>query len=65
MSEEEENHAQAFILFTNQVDYQIPEEYWTNDRLLMRILAAEKFDNVKTLKHMIEHSKWQRETFPI
>jgi len=31
----------------------------------MRLLAAEKFDHAKALHHIIEHSKWLRETFPV
>ena len=49
----------------NRLNYNIPEEYWTQDRLMMRILAGEKFDHSKTLHHMIEHSLWLRETFPV
>lgn len=31
----------------------------------MRILAGEKYNHAKTLQHIIEHSTWLRETFPI
>ena len=51
---------QAFIQFAQELDYEIPEEYWTNDRLLMRILAGEKYNHAKTLQHIIEHSMWLR-----
>ena len=49
----------------NELGYTIPEEYWTNDRLLLRILAGEKYSHAKTLHHIIEHSTWLRETYPI
>lgn len=45
--------------------YPVPEEYRTDDRLMFRLLAAEKYDHAKTLHHMIEHSRWRRETFPV
>ena len=32
---------------------------------MMRILAAEKYNHAKALHHMIEHSKWLRETYPV
>ena len=43
----------------------MPEEYRTNDRLMYRMLACEKFDHAKALKHMIEHSRWIRQMFPL
>ena len=32
---------------------------------MMRLLAGEKYNHAKALQHMIEHSKWLRETFPL
>lgn len=32
---------------------------------MMRLLAAEKYNNTKALQRMIDHSKWIRETYPI
>ena len=60
LEEEEEAQAEAFLQFTNSLGYNIPEEYWTNDRLLMRLLAGEKYDHAKCLHHIIEHSVWLR-----
>ena len=65
LEEEEETPVEHFIEWLNQLNYQLPDEYWTEDRLLMRLLAAEKFDHAKALHHIIEHSRWLRETFPV
>lgn len=31
----------------------------------MRLLSAEKNDHCKALHHMIEHSQWLRQTYPV
>ena len=60
LSREEERQLQEFMEFINSVRYPVPDEYRTNDRLMYRILAGDKFDHAKTLQHMIEHSRWLR-----
>lgn len=32
---------------------------------MMRLLAAEKYDHSKALHHIIEHSTWLRQTYPV
>ena len=51
--------------FTNKYKFNIPEEYWTNDRLLLRFLAAQKNNYGKTLLAMTEYSQWLRTSFPV
>mmetsp|Transcript_28954 Transcript_28954/g.38590 ORF Transcript_28954/g.38590 Transcript_28954/m.38590 type:complete len:183 (+) Transcript_28954:369-917(+) len=51
--------------FINRIKYPVPDEYRTSDRLMYRLLAAEKNDHTKTLNRMIEHGTWLRETYPI
>jgi hypothetical protein len=61
---DEEKHAEKFMQFVTKFGHNIPEEYWTNDRLMLRFLAAEKNNYAKTLISMVEHSQWLRMTFP-
>ena len=65
LEHEEDQNLQAFIQFINRLRYPLPEEYRSDERLMFRILAGEKYDHVKTLHHMIEHSLWRRETYPV
>jgi len=65
LEHEEDQNQQAFIQFINRLRYPLPEEYRSDERLMFRILAGEKYDHVKTLHHMIEHSLWRRETYPV
>ena len=52
LEDDEETDCEMFMQYANKYNYNIPEEYWTNDRLLLRFLAAEKNDYAKTLISM-------------
>ena len=46
LHQDEEVQVQAFIQYLrDQQRFELPEEYWTNDRLLLRILAGEKYNH--------------------
>ena len=62
---EEEQKLQDFMQYINRIRYPLPDEYRNNDRLMYRILAGDKYDHAKALQHMIVHSRWLRETYPI
>ena len=49
LDEDEQAQAQEFIEFTTSLNLSIPEEYWTNDRLLMRLLVANKNNKARTM----------------
>ena len=65
LESEEEQKLQDFMQYINRIRYPLPDEYRNNDRLMYRILAGDKYDHAKALNHMITHSRWLRETYPI
>ena len=65
LTEFEEYHILYFMQYAKSVGYEISQEFMGKDRLLLKFIAGAKFDYVKAMKSMMDHSLWLRRTFPV
>ena len=65
LSENEEYQILYFMQYAKSVGYEISPEFMGKDRLLLKFLVGAKYDYIKAMKSMMEHSVWLRKTFPV